>query len=281
LASSHKKAFVEVNVSKTLFGSDKELKLEADFKIAEGEFIALMGESGSGKSSLLRVLAGVESAEGTIFVDDEVWLDGKYSIPPQKREVGLVFQDYALFENMSVIENLLFVSKDRELANYLLDVTELKELRDRYPKSLSGGQKQRVALARAVMRRPKLLLMDEPLSALDNKMRIKLQEEIKFLHRKFDMTTMMVSHDIAEVHRLADRVLLLERGKIVLKRDTKNINTKSELKLKAEVVDRRDNLTLLSVCGTILKVETELLSDVGEVIELSVDSSDFTIRETE
>ncbi len=182
-------------------------------------------------------------------------MSNDFTLSPQKREVGLIFQEYALFENMSVIENLLFVSKDRELAEYLLKITELVELKSRYPKSLSGGQKQRVAIARAIMKKPKLLLMDESLSALDNNMRLKLQKEIKLLHEKFNMTTIMVSHDSVEVYRLANKVLFLKDGKIITNKD-KDVTTSlnSSLKIKAQVVDLDSEFLLLSICGTFTKI---------------------------
>ncbi|NOR58003.1 MAG: ATP-binding cassette domain-containing protein, partial [Sulfurimonas sp.] len=125
-----------------------------------------------------------------------------------------VFQDYALFDNMTVLNNLLYVKKDIELADHLLSITELSELKNRLPNTLSGGQKQRVALCRAMMNRPKLILMDEPLSALDPAMRTKLQNEILTLHKEFNTTTIMVSHDPSEIYRLASRVVVLENGKI-------------------------------------------------------------------
>jgi len=116
---------------------------------------------------------------------------------------------------MSVLENLLYVVKDRNLAERLLEITELRELRNRLPNTLSGGQKQRVSLCRAMMNRPKLLLMDEPLSALDSEMRMKLQREIKLLHEEFGTTTIMVSHDASEIYRLASRVVVLDVGKVI------------------------------------------------------------------
>ncbi|GKT31793.1 molybdenum ABC transporter ATP-binding protein, partial [Aduncisulcus paluster] len=165
----------------------------------EGDFVALAGQSGSGKTTLLRILAGLEEAQGTIQVGDESWLDDTKSLPVQKRKIGFVFQDYALFPNMSVEENLLYVTKDKLLADKLLEMIELSELRDRFPNTLSGGQKQRVSLCRAMMNKPKLLLMDEPLSALDPNMRTKLQYEILTLHKEFGTTTIMVSHDPSEI----------------------------------------------------------------------------------
>jgi len=205
---------IEFKVSKKLHGSNGTMELDVALKIEEGEFVALSGASGSGKTTLLRILAGLEVANGKIKVDDSIWLDGQKSLAVQKREIGFVFQDYALFENMSVEKNLLFVKDDKVLADKLLELTELRELKDRRPNTLSGGQKQRVSLCRALMRRPKILLMDEPLSALDPNMRIKLQNEILILHKEFQTTTIMVSHDPSEIYRLASRVLVLDDGKI-------------------------------------------------------------------
>ena len=206
---------INIDISKALHGSSGLMDLSIDIDIKEGDFVALSGKSGSGKTTLLRILAGLEEAEGSIKVAGELWLDGKRSLAPQKRKIGYVFQDYALFPNMSVEENLLFVSKDRVLADHLLEMTELGELKHRLPNTLSGGQQQRVSVCRAMMNRPKLLLMDEPLSALDPDMRIKLQNEILTLHKEFGTTTIMVSHDPSEIYRLASRVLVLDQGKII------------------------------------------------------------------
>lgn len=217
------------------------MDLEVDIKIEEHSFVALAGESGSGKTTLLRVLAGLEKAEGKITVNDEVWLEGKQSIATQKRGIGFVFQDYALFSNMSVEKNLLFVKKDRALVTKLLEMTDMLELKDRLPSSLSGGQKQRVALCRALMNRPSILLLDEPLSALDPSMRTKLQHDILKLHKEFGTTTIMVSHDPSEIYRLSDRVLRLEQGKIVQDTSAKEafLKTKGSQKfsLQGELLD--------------------------------------------
>ncbi len=206
---------IKIEINKKLHGSDGEMNLNVNLSINDNEFVALSGKSGSGKTTLLRILAGLENAEGIIEVDGEVWQNKKKSLPPQKRRIGFVFQDYALFPNMSVVENLLYVKNDKELAERLLEITELRKLRNRLPNTLSGGQKQRVSLCRAMMNRPKLLLMDEPLSALDPVMRTKLQNEIKTLHDEFGTTTLMVSHDASEIYRLASRVVVLDLGEVI------------------------------------------------------------------
>ncbi|XOB62290.1 ABC transporter ATP-binding protein [Campylobacterota bacterium DY0563] len=214
---------IKIDIKKELHGSTGKMDLNVNLEIESGDFLALAGVSGSGKTTLLRILAGLEEAKGTLKVDDEIWLNEKFCLPPQKRKIGFVFQDYALFPNMTVLDNLLYVTKDKELANYLLEITELKELSKRLPNSLSGGQKQRVSLCRAMMNKPKLLLMDEPLSALDPNMRTKLQNEILQLHKEFNTTTIMVSHDPSEIYRLSNRVIVLNQGLVTKDGKAKDI----------------------------------------------------------
>ena len=219
---------IKIDISKKLHGSNGEMNLNVNLEIKQGEFLALAGLSGSGKTTLLRILAGLESANGTINIDNNLWLNDKFCLPSQKREIGFVFQDYALFPNFSVLDNLLYVNKDKELANYLLKMTELEELKNRFPLTLSGGQKQRVSLCRALMNKPKILIMDEPLSALDSNMRTKLQNEILTLHKEFNTTTIMVSHDPSEIYRLANRIVVLNYGQII------NDGTPKEILLKTK-----------------------------------------------
>ncbi|MEN8146555.1 MAG: ATP-binding cassette domain-containing protein [Campylobacterota bacterium] len=219
---------VNITIHKVLQGSAGEMALDVDMAIEEHAFVALAGQSGSGKTTLLRILAGLEKAEGVIDVSGDVWQNSRSVLAPQKRGIGFVFQDYALFANMSVEQNLLYVAKDYDLARHLLEMTGLYELRDRLPATLSGGQKQRVSLCRAMMNRPKLLLMDEPLSALDPAMRTKLQRDILKLHREFGTTTIMVSHDPSEIYRLADRVIVLEQGRAVQDGTPKEVLLKTQ-----------------------------------------------------
>ena len=206
---------IKIDIHKELYGSNGMMNLKVKLDISQKDFVSLTGLSGSGKTTLLRVLAGLEESTGSIEVDGEIWQNDKINLAPQKRQIGFVFQDYALFTNMSVKENLLYVKNDKNLANQLLEITELQELENRLPNSLSGGQKQRVSLCRAMMNHPKLLLMDEPLSALDSGMRTKLQNEILTLHKEFGTTTVMVSHDPSEIYRLSNRVIVLEQGKVI------------------------------------------------------------------
>jgi len=202
---------IKIEIQKSLHGSKGTMLLDIELEIFKGEFVVIMGESGSGKTTLLRILAGLEKSEGNIWIEGKSW----QGLSPQKRSIGFVFQDYALFENMSVKENLLYVQKNHTLADELLALTELTSLSSRNVKMLSGGQKQRVSLCRAMMNKPQLLLMDEPLSALDTKMKIKLQEEIIKLHKAFGTTTLMVSHDNESSYLLADRIIILDQGKVI------------------------------------------------------------------
>jgi molybdate transport system ATP-binding protein len=206
---------IDIDIIKELHGANGAMQLQCKTSIQKGEFVALSGKSGSGKTTLLRILAGLEDAKGHISVAQKRWLHANRSLPPQQREIGFVFQEYALFDNMTIEQNLLYVADDKELAEHLLQITELQGMKKRYPHALSGGQKQRVSICRALMKRPKLLLLDEPLSALDAAMRTKLQNELLLLHREFETTTIMVSHDPSEIYRLSSRVLVLDNGTII------------------------------------------------------------------
>jgi molybdate transport system ATP-binding protein len=212
---------IHIDARKQLQTADGPLQLAIQADIAEGEFVTLFGKSGAGKTTLLRMLAGLTDPDaGTLVVGDETWFDGAHGIrrAPQQRKIGFVFQDYALFPNMSVRGNLEFAlenQRDRAHVDELLALMELGALAQRRPAELSGGQRQRVALARALARRPHILLLDEPLSALDAETRLRLQDELLKLHRAFKLTTLLVSHDLGEVFKLSDRVLALERGRIV------------------------------------------------------------------
>jgi len=205
---------LRMHIEKPLHGSSEEMTLFVNQEVKRGDFVVIMGESGAGKSTLLRIIAGLEKAKGEIVLDDTVWQDARKTLPIQQRNVGFVFQDYALFDNMSVKENLLFVNPDTVLADELLEMMEIAPIAQRNVTKLSGGQKQRVALARALMRRPKLLLMDEPLSALDPRMRRKLSRQIIALHERFGMTTLMVSHDVTEAKAMATRLWFVESGSV-------------------------------------------------------------------
>lgn len=211
---------INIDLQKTLQASDGILDLRVALSLDKGTFLTLYGPSGAGKTSTLRMLAGLmQPDQGHIAAGDSLWYDSgqKVSIAPQKRNIGFVFQDYALFPNMTVLQNLHFaVSKKRGKAGVdaLLQILALEGLANRKPAALSGGQQQRVALARALVQEPELLLLDEPLAALDLEMRLNLQDYLLELHRERGLTTIMVSHDIGEIVKLSNRVLELDRGRI-------------------------------------------------------------------
>lgn len=211
----------QLDCSLHLQDGQRAFALEAQLQLWAGELLALSGPSGSGKTTILRILAGLEKrAQGRLEFQGELWQDTAKGVflVPQQRSIGVVFQDYALFPNMRVEQNLRFAlakNEDDSFVAELLEVMDLRELKNAYPRELSGGQQQRVALARALVRRPKLLLLDEPLSALDATMRDHLQRFIREIHERYRLTTLLISHHPEEIQRLADRVLCLEKGKIV------------------------------------------------------------------
>lgn len=211
---------IEIDIIKPLYTADGIIDLKVNKQINKGDFLTLFGKSGSGKTTLLRILAGLETPKsGKIVVDKEIWFDSskKINLSPQKRNVGFVFQDYALFPNMSVRKNLEFALKNKneiKKVDEILEIMEIENLSNMKPELLSGGQKQRVALARTLMTNPKMLLLDEPLSALDTTMRLKLQDELSLIHQKFNITSILVSHDISEVFKLSNRVFKINLGEI-------------------------------------------------------------------
>ena len=212
---------IEIDITKKLFSAQGEFTLSLQLNIEQGEFVSLFGQSGAGKTTLLRCLAGLEKPDsGSIKVNGENWYDSQSAslLPARHRRAGYMFQDYALFPNMTVRGNLEFALRPGasvKRVTELIEIMGLGELQQRKPDKLSGGQKQRVALARALAAEPKLLLLDEPFSALDHATRVRLQDEVMRIQRHFGLTTVMVSHDISEVYKLSQRVLVIEHGRIV------------------------------------------------------------------
>jgi molybdate transport system ATP-binding protein len=208
-----------LDFEKKLISSEGPVNLEIKARVPPGGLTVLFGESGAGKTSFLRIIAGLTQPDkGYICVGNDVWFDSKRGInlSPQKRNIGFMFQDYALFPNMTVKQNIAYaqLAKNDKALTQLINDFGLVEFADRRPVNLSGGQKQRVALARALAREPKVLLLDEPLSALDASMRNTLQDEIIRVHQISNATTFVVSHDLSEVFRLAQKVICIKNGKI-------------------------------------------------------------------
>jgi multiple sugar transport system ATP-binding protein len=194
------------------------------FKVESGEFFALLGPSGCGKTTTLRLIAGLEEPdEGEIYIDDKL----VNYVHPKDRNVAMVFQNYALYPHMTAYENIAFplmtrrkelkLSPDdiRKRVYEIAKLLKIEDLLDRYPSQLSGGQQQRVALARALVRKPKVWLLDEPLSNLDAKLRIYMRAEIKRLQRTLGVTTIYVTHDQVEAMSMADRIAVMNKGKIM------------------------------------------------------------------
>jgi putative spermidine/putrescine transport system ATP-binding protein len=191
----------------------------ASFDLFEGEFLTLLGPSGSGKTTLLMLVAGLSEPTA-----GEIWIDGKLATyaAPHLRDIGMVFQNYALFPHLTVRENIAFPLRMRGVANDEIDKRVMQALRtvqlehtaERQPRALSGGQQQRIALARCFVYRPSIILMDEPLGALDRKLRDRMQVEINQLHRELGITVLYVTHDQDEAMAMSDRICLMNDGKI-------------------------------------------------------------------
>ncbi|OBZ14995.1 ABC transporter [Bacillus sp. FJAT-27264] len=200
------------------FGENKAVN-DAHFTIQEGEFFTLLGPSGCGKTTLLRTIAGFyKQEEGNIYFGDRLIND----VPTYDRNIGMVFQNYAIFPHLSVFDNVAYGLRARKVSKKemesrvmeALEMVELSHLRDRIPSNMSGGQQQRIALARAIVIRPALLLMDEPLSNLDAKLRVKMRTDIRKLQKELNITTIYVTHDQEEALAVSDRIAVLSEGKV-------------------------------------------------------------------
>lgn len=210
-------SFIDLQHIRKSFGQTTVVH-DFNLGIAQGEFVSFLGPSGCGKTTVLRMIAGFESV-----TSGNIRLAGRdvTSLPPAQRDVGMVFQAYALFPNMTVANNIAFGLKVKNVpaaeiktrVDEMLDLIKLPHLRDRYPYQLSGGQQQRVALARALAVRPKVLLLDEPLSALDAKIRVSLREEIRAVQRALGITTIFVTHDQEEALSISDRIIVMHEGR--------------------------------------------------------------------
>ena len=198
------------NVTKA-FGDNVVLR-EFNATFRDGEFITLLGPSGCGKTTMLRIIAGFEKpTAGEVFIDGTLVSGGKTFVPPEKRGIGMVFQSYAVWPHMNVFDNVAYPLTIRHVPK---GIVHLSQYAERFPSQLSGGQQQRVALARALVAEPKLLLLDEPLSNLDAKLRESMRFEIKEIQRKLGITVVYVTHDQTEAMTMSDRIFLINRGEI-------------------------------------------------------------------
>lgn len=208
-----------VTIDQVSKGYENQVVLnDISITLIKGEFATLLGQSGCGKSTLLRSIAGLEDVDA-----GRILIDGKdiTNLSPRQREVGMVFQSYALFPNMSVFDNIAYGLKMKKVKNSksrvkkMIEMVDLIGKEESYPHQLSGGQQQRVALARALVMEPKVLLLDEPLSALDAKIRKSLQKELKRIQKELDITTIFVTHDQEEAMTMSDRIFVMNKGQVV------------------------------------------------------------------
>jgi molybdate transport system ATP-binding protein len=268
---------IHIDIKKKLLSSEGVMTLEVNTDIQAGALTALFGPSGVGKTTLLRIIAGLTKPDsGIIRCGDQVWFDSErgIDISTQTRHIGMMFQDYALFPNMTVEQNIRFAQdhENRISIQSLMEMLQIAEFAKRRSENLSGGQKQRVALARAIARRPSLLLLDEPLSALDTTMRIMLQDEILKVHRLFGSTTILVSHDRDEVIRLAEHVLCIERGVVTVEGNPQNILSEQSAKERHQIAGQI-SLIEKQEGGYIVTVKT------GDNIQAKVVVGENDIRE--
>ncbi|EDO8650578.1 sulfate/molybdate ABC transporter ATP-binding protein [Campylobacter jejuni] len=263
---------IKIDIKLPINTAKGKKQLELNTCLKANEITAIFGESGAGKTTLLKIIAGLIKPEfGRIEVGDELWFDTQKNVnlAIQKRKIGFVFQNYALFPNMSVKENISYAATSKQKAEELLSLMNLENLAKIYPKNLSGGQAQRVALARALAREPQILLLDEPLSALDFKMRSFLQDELVKILQHFKITTLLVSHDLAEIYKLSHRILELSDGKIIKDARTNEFFTSSNLSAKLRL-----SATLLEIKKSdILMIFTLLLNQ--DIVKITLSEEEF------
>ncbi|EMU3049959.1 sulfate/molybdate ABC transporter ATP-binding protein [Campylobacter coli] len=263
---------IKIDIKLPINTAKGKKQLELNTCLKANEITAIFGESGAGKTTLLKIIAGLIKPEfGRIEVGDKLWFDTQKNVnlAIQKRKIGFVFQDYALFPNMSVKENISYAATSKQKAEELLSLMNLENLAKIYPKNLSGGQAQRVALARALAREPQILLLDEPLSALDFKMRSFLQDELVKILQHFKITTLLVSHDLAEIYKLSHRILELSDGKIIKDARTNEFFTSSNLSAKLRL-----SATLLEMKKSdILVIFTLLLNQ--DIVKITLSEEEF------
>ena len=253
-------SYDEISKLNKSFGLNHVVK-DVSLKIEKGEFISLLGPSGCGKTTVLRMLAGFElPSSGQIKVDG---LD-MTSVATAKRGVGMVFQAYALFPNMTVADNVAFglkvagkpTSEIKSCVEEMLTLIKLPHLGNRYPFQLSGGQQQRVALARALAIQPRILLLDEPLSALDAKIRVSLREEIREVQRTLGITTVFVTHDQEEALSMSDRVVVMNEGSV------------EQLGTPLEIYNKPRTRFVASFVGTLTIMKAKIVNPMARTLTI-------------
>ena len=249
------------------FGSNQVL-YNFNLVLKKGEFVTLLGPSGCGKSTALNCIAGLVSiTSGKIYIDDECIDDGIHSIPAEKREFGLVFQNYALFPHLNVFNNIAFGLQIKKMPRHIisekvsnvLKMVHLEGYEHKFPSQMSGGEQQRVAIARCIVMEPRLMMLDEPLSNLDAKLRIEMRYEIKSLHEKLHITTIYVTHDQQEALALSDRIVVIKSGKI------QQVGTPEEIYFKPENLFVADFMGFRNIWPAHIdafKSDTEIIIDV-------------------
>ncbi len=269
----------------------------ASIEMNEGEFLTLLGPSGSGKTTLLMAIAGINNPDS-----GEIWIDGKLAtyLPPFKRDLGMVFQNYALFPHMTIFDNIAFPLLMRKMDKTLirkeiarvLEIVELDYVAKRFPRELSGGQQQRIALARCIVYKPSIILMDEPLGALDKKLRGTLQREIKQLHENLGITVLYVTHDQEEAMVMSNRICVMNDGRI------DQIGTPDELYFQpstvfsadflgesnlftAEVLEvKKDSVVIRGPAGITVQGELSGSVNIGEQVKFMVRPESVYIDKT-
>jgi len=288
----------QAQISVALAGNLGSFTLTVDFGIPAHGVTALFGPSGCGKTSILRCLGGLQRLPGRIAVGDEVWQDTASGIflPPHERHVGYVFQEASLFSHLSVRDNLLYgarrvkrsTKRDAPTLDAIVGLLGIGHLLQRAPQTLSGGERQRVAVGRALLSEPRVLLMDEPLSALDRMTKDEILPYFELLHEKLAVPIVYVTHDLGEVQRLADTLVLMKNGRIVANGPLRELQTDPNLPLlsapgstvvlEARVAarDERFALTEFSVEGASLFVPG-LHGNAGDTRRLSIAASDVSL----
>lgn len=282
--------FLEVkNISKKY--EDKYAIKDVSFSLEKGKFLCLLGPSGSGKSTILHSIGGFIKHEG------EIILDGKSikNLSPEDRDVSTVFQSFGLFPHMNVLKNVMYGLKFKEKdkskkekeaeAREVLRIVGLNGYEKRYPSELSGGEKQRVALARSLVVRPKILLMDEPLSALDAKLRSEMQFEIRRIQREFNITTIFVTHDQKEAFVMADEIIIINHGELVAKGAPQDIYNHPKNEFTLDFIGNKNIIKSKYVRPEKIRPDANgeefVIKDItfnGETIELDIENDEHKLE---